>query len=290
LGASAPAVQAQGQRVALPDTPAGRLLGLWLDAFNSRDSVKMDAFVRQYMPEIYDRAPAAFARLMRTNALEVASIAQSQPQHIDAILRGKNDPSGVPPNLHAVFDVPDVAHPTMAKFILATPPPAPCASYTDTPSTAASGANPKDVASMDAIVAALYESISGGACQHRDWDRFRSLFVAGARLIPTVRAPDGKFTTRVQAPDEYVTAVRNGMETNGFFEHETSRTVETFGSISQVFSTYESRRHADDEKPFARGINSIQLLNDGTRWWVVTVYWQAERPDNPIPAAYLKKP
>ena len=49
------------------------------------------------------------------------------------------------------------------------------------------------------------------------------------------------------------------MENNGFFEHEISRTVETFGSISQVFSTYESRRRADDEKPFARGINSIQL-------------------------------
>ena len=69
-----------------------------------------------------------------------------------------------------------------------------------------------------------------------------------------------------------------------------ARTVETFGSISQVFSTYESRRRADDEKPFARGINSIQLLNDGSRWWVVTVYWQGERPNNPIPPAYLKKP
>ena len=143
---------------------------------------------------------------------------------------------------------------------------------------------------MDAIVAAIYDAISGAACQHRDWDRFRSLFAPGARLIPTPTGPDGKVIARVETPDEYVAAVRNGMETNGFFEHEISRTVETFGSISQVFSTYESRRRADDEKPFARGINSIQLLNDGTRWWVVTVYWQGERPNSPIPAAYLKKP
>jgi hypothetical protein len=290
VAASVPCLGAQAPRVALPETPAGRLLGLWLQAFNSHDSTKMDAFVRQYMPDVRDRAPAAFARLMGMHpGLEVASIAQSQPQHIDAILRGLNAAPNITSNLHVTFDVPDIAHPTIANFGLGTPP-AHCESFTDIPATAASGANPKDVASMDAIVAAVYSAISGPACQHRDWDRFRSLFVPGARLIPTVIAPDRKFTTRVESPDDYVASVRNGMEMNGFFEHEISRTVETFGSISQVFSTYESRRHADDEKPFARGINSIQLLNDGSRWWVVTVYWQSERPDNPIPGAYLKKP
>lgn len=291
LAASATVLRAQANGVAVPDTPAGRLLGMWIQAFNSRDSARMDAFVRQYMPDMALRAPAAFARLMTIHpaGLEVASIALSQPQHIDAILRETNASPSLAPNLHATFDVPDVAHPTIINFALGVPP-ASCASYTDIPATAASGANPKDVASMDAIIAALYDAISGDACQHRDWDRFRSLFVSGARLIPTAIGPDRKFITRVESPDEYVAAVRNGMETNGFFEHEISRTVETFGSISQVFSTYESRRRANDDKPFARGINSIQLLNDGSRWWVVTVYWQGERPDNQIPPAYLKKP
>jgi hypothetical protein len=290
LAASASVLQAQSTRMALPDTPAGRLLGMWVQAFNSRDSAKMGAFVGQYMPDVQTRATAAFARLWQTHgALEVVSIAQNQPQHIDAILNETNAPPNPPPNLHATFDVPDIAHPTMANFALGVPL-ASCASFTDTPATAASGADSKDVASMDAIVAAIYDAISGAACQHRDWDRFRSLFVPGARLIPTPTGPEGKVIARVETPDEYVAAVRNGMETNGFFEHEISRTVETFGSISQVFSTYESRRRANDEKPFARGINSIQLLNDGTRWWVVTVYWQGERPNNPIPAAYLKKP
>ena len=290
LAASAPVLQAQSTRVALPDTPAGRLLGMWITAFNSRDSTKMGAFVQQYMPEVQKRSPYVFTRLReRAGDLEVVSIAQNQPQHIDAILRETNAPPNARPNLHAIFDVPDIAHPTMTNFALGTPS-TQCTSFTDTPAAAASGANPKDVASMDAIVAAIYDAISGAACQHRDWDRFRSLFVPGARLIPTPMGPDGKVIARVETPDEYVAAVRNGMETNGFYEHEISRTVETFGSISQVFSTYESRRRADDEKPFARGINSIQLLNDGTRWWVVTVYWQGERPNNPIPAAYLKRP
>ena len=146
------------------------------------------------------------------------------------------------------------------------------------------------MASEDAIVAALYESISGPACQHRDWERFKSLFVPGARLIPTGLNRDRKATARVETPDEYATQAKTGLEDNGFFEHETARTGENFGGIAHAFSTYESRRTANDEKPFARGINSIQLLNDGTRWWVVTVYWQGERPDSPIPAQYLKKP
>jgi hypothetical protein len=70
---------------------------------------------------------------------------------------------------------------------------------------------------------------------------------------------------------------------------EVSRKVDQFGGIAHVFSTYEARRKADDAQLLARGINSIQLFNDGKRWWIVSVYWQAERPDSPIPAAYLPK-
>jgi hypothetical protein len=76
---------------------------------------------------------------------------------------------------------------------------------------------------------------------------------------------------------------------NGFFEREISRITETFGGVTHRFSTYESRRRAEDPTPFARGINSIQLLNDGRRWWVVTVFWDSERPSNPIPARYLPR-
>ena len=148
----------------------------------------------------------------------------------------------------------------------------------------------KDVASQDAIIAALYDVISGPACQTRDWDRFRSLFAPGARLMPTGLNAERKAVVRALTPDEYAAATGSNLERNGFFEREISRTGETFGGITHRFSTYESRRHADDEKPFARGINSIQLLNDGSRWWIVTVYWQAERPDSPIPPQFLKPP
>lgn len=165
-----------------------------------------------------------------------------------------------------------------------------CENYKAPPTSSTGTADPKDVASENAIISALYDVISGPACQHRDWDRFRSLFAPGARLIPTGRRPDGQVTLRAETPDEYATAAQAPLENNGFFEREISRTGETFGAITHRFSTYESRRAANDAKPFARGINSIQLLNDGTRWWIVTVYWQAERPDSPIPDQFLKKP
>jgi hypothetical protein len=63
--------------------------------------------------------------------------------------------------------------------------------------------------------------------------------------------------------------------------------MEQYGSVVHVFSTYDSKKKLEDEKPFMRGINSIQLWNDGKRWWVVSVFWQAETVDNPIPGKYL---
>ena len=150
-------------------------------------------------------------------------------------------------------------------------------------------ANPKDVASLDSIMKAVYEVISGDAGQKRDWDRFRSLFHKDAKLIPTGKnAQTGVTAARFMTPDDYVT--RNGpvLERDGFHERELARHVDLYGNIAQVFSTYHAFRKADDKTPFLRGINSFQLLNDGKRWWVISIYWQAETPDNKIPEKYLK--
>ena len=150
-------------------------------------------------------------------------------------------------------------------------------------------ANPADVASVDAIIASLYDVISGPAGQARDWNRFRSLFAPGARLIPTRRAPGAPPRPGVLTPDEYAQRAGPSLTQNGFFEHEIGRSIDRFGAIAQLFSAYESKRTASDAKPFARGINSIQLFDDGTRWYVVTIYWDGERPDNPIPEKYLRR-
>lgn len=162
-------------------------------------------------------------------------------------------------------------------------PPAPTADTAPRPA-----ANPADVASPDAILKSLYDVISGPAGQPRNWDRFRSLFVPHARLIPTGSRPDGGASAVVFGVEDYIKRAGPGLEKDGFFEVEIHRTTEAYGHIMHAFSTYESRRTASpSEKPFARGINSIQLLRDGGRYWVVSIYWDAERPGNEIPAKYL---
>jgi hypothetical protein len=153
--------------------------------------------------------------------------------------------------------------------------------------TTTPAANPADVATLDAILAAVYDSISGAKGKARNWDRFRSLFVPGARLIPTFKRPTGEITTRVLTPEEFITSSGKFMEEQGFFEQSIANHVETFGNIAQVFSVYEGRHDTADPKPFVRGINSIQLMNDGKRWWVVTIFWQPEDAANPLPQKYL---
>jgi len=143
---------------------------------------------------------------------------------------------------------------------------------------------------MEGILAAVYDVISGPAGQERDWDRMRSLFVPGARLIPAVYRSDSVPSVRMMDVEQYIAQVGPRLESSGFFEREIARRVERYGGVVHVFSTYESRRALSDPVPFARGINSIQLWFDGRRWWIVTIYWEGERPGNPIPPAYLRSP
>ena len=148
-------------------------------------------------------------------------------------------------------------------------------------------ADPKDVSSPEAIIAAVYDVISGPAGQKRNWDRMRTLFVPDARMIPTGKRSTGESTRRVLTVEEYITSSGPFLEKDGFFETEIGKKTEQFGNIVHVFSTYESKRTLADEKPFMRGINSFQLWYDGKRWWVITIFWQSESKDTPIPDKYI---
>ena len=155
-----------------------------------------------------------------------------------------------------------------------------------------SKANPSDVESIDAIITAAYDSISGLPGK-RDWNRERSLFIPGARLIPTAEnageiSLGGEITPHMLDIDGFIARVGDYLEKNGFFEREIARRTEQFGQMAHVWSTYESRHNEDDPEPFMRGINSVQLFNDGKRWWIVSIYWQQENASAPIPQEYLR--
>jgi hypothetical protein len=149
-------------------------------------------------------------------------------------------------------------------------------------------AKPDDVKSVDSLMAALYDVISGPPGE-RDWNRFRSLFMSNARLTSAGKSPDGAVHVRPNSVEDYVRLGGGYFLKNGFFEKSIVNNIQTFGTVTQVFSSYESR-HALGEAPFARGINSIQMVNDGKRWWIVNILWDEERPDNPLPKEFAAKP
>jgi tetratricopeptide (TPR) repeat protein len=144
-----------------------------------------------------------------------------------------------------------------------------------------------DVKSIDAILAALYDVISGEKGEKRDWDRFRNLFIKEAQLMPSGKGKNGKVGYRVLSPEDYIQNAGKFLEEQGFFEVEMSRKTEAYGSLVHAYSTYKAYHSKTDAEPFARGINSIQLMNDGQRWWVVSIYWLAETEALPLPKKYL---
>ena len=151
-------------------------------------------------------------------------------------------------------------------------------------------ARSEDVATLDGLMAAVYDVISGDAGEERDWDRFRSLFHPElGRLMAVGPRREGGFGVRAMRPEDYVASAGAFFAQEGFYESELARRTERFGHIAHAFSTYESRRAPGDE-PFARGINSFQMLWDGERWWVLSIFWDQETDELPIPEEYLSSP
>lgn len=145
------------------------------------------------------------------------------------------------------------------------------------------------VQTLDSTIETLYGVISGKKGQERNWELFKYLFHPEAKLIPTGKNQAGAIGATFMTPEDYISRAGKMLIESGFFEKEIHRTVDTFGNITQIFSTYNSFNNESMETPFMRGINSIQLLNDGKRWWIISIYWMQESPENPIPERYLPK-
>ena len=105
--------------------------------------------------------------------------------------------------------------------------------------------------------------------------------------MPTRRDTSGKITATMLSVDDYIQGSQRFFDKEGFYENPVANRIEQWDRLAHVWSTYESR-HAKGEKPFARGINSFQLMFDGSRWWVVNIYWESEDAAHPLPEKYLK--
>lgn len=140
---------------------------------------------------------------------------------------------------------------------------------------------PADVATLDGIIAAFYDVVSGPAGTPRDWGRDSTLYTAGLRFV-------SQGDSGWQSVDHAAYARRSGpFLARGFFEREIHREIHRFGDMAQVFSTYEWARPAADGPERGRGINSIELIWAQGRWWITYAQWTADRPEHPIPPRFL---
>ncbi|MEJ2483550.1 MAG: nuclear transport factor 2 family protein [Gemmatimonadota bacterium] len=146
-------------------------------------------------------------------------------------------------------------------------------------------AAPEDVGSIDAIIAAFYDVVSGPAGEKRDWARDSTLYVPGIRFVVVSRSEEGELVARSFDHGTWASGSNDSLE-RGFHEHEIHRVTRRFGPIADVFSNYEWRTVAIGPIE-GRGINSLQLFHDGRRWWITGATWASEEEGTPIPDAYL---
>ncbi len=139
-----------------------------------------------------------------------------------------------------------------------------------------------DTATIDGILHALYDVISGPAGAPRDWARLHALYYPQARLVPVRATTDGDVTGESLDVASYVESRAPFFAAHPFHEVELERTVTRYGALAHVWSTYEARA-TPDGPPLFRGANSLQLLRQGDRWWVLSVTWQPERPGSEPP-------
>jgi hypothetical protein len=183
----------------------------------------------------------------------------------------------LPPNHPQVPQMP-ANHPDVGR-----PPPVPAEPKDSGEPVVVPQPNPEDVKSIDSIVKAYYASLCGAKGQGRDWNRLRSLMFPDMRFITTRPMDNNLYAPMILSLEQFIAVNTTYFERGGYFERESHRKVDQFGTIAQVFSTYESRHDVNEPVPYSRGINSMQLLNDGSRWWIVNIVWDYEREDNPLP-------
>jgi hypothetical protein len=144
-------------------------------------------------------------------------------------------------------------------------------------------ARPEDVSSIEAIIKADYEAISGGVGVPRQWARDLTLYDPNARFISVYREPKtGQLTPWTPTLQEYADDADAHFVSEGFTEHELAHKIYRFGNVATVLSSYEGKLASG--KLYSRGVNIYQLYYADKRWWISSVSWDAENFINPIPA------
>lgn len=143
-------------------------------------------------------------------------------------------------------------------------------------------ARPDDVTTIEGIVKASYEVISGAPGVPRDWARDRTLFDPNSHSVGIEVDPKtGAVTAKSVTEQEYADEADAGMVKAGFTERELNHVIHRYGNVATVLSSYETRTAASPN--VSHGMNIFQLYFDGSRWWILSMVWDEQRPGNPQP-------
>jgi retinol-binding protein 3 len=108
---------ARAAAIAVPDTPAGRVLQAWLDAFDSGDAAKIAAYCKKYAPE--DDAEGWLDFYQHTGGVDLVAVDKSERLHIEFRVKDR----GTPITGLGKIDVDDGPTPRVANFGLRPIPP-----------------------------------------------------------------------------------------------------------------------------------------------------------------------
>lgn len=148
----------------------------------------------------------------------------------------------------------------------------------------------ENLSTVDGIIHALYDVISGPVGEERNWNDFRNLFAENARMYVAVPDKDKGATLSFVTPEDYAERNKTRFADIGFNEDELYRITNTYGAGTQVFSTYESHfTNKNGEEEITKGINNIQLYFDGDRYYIVSIFWDANAKNIQVPERYLPK-
>ncbi len=144
-----------------------------------------------------------------------------------------------------------------------------------------------NVSSIDSIVSSIYQVISGKKGEDRDWELHKTIFHPEARIISNYVDENGEYQISFLTVDEYMEKYRTYFKNINLYEKDSNREIEIFNNMAHVFSTFESYKSPDDPDPVNIGTASIQLYNDGERWYVLNMYYKNETEKDKVPDKYL---
>lgn len=129
-----------------------------------------------------------------------------------------------------------------------------------------------------AMIRSLYEALNWGPDKAPGWDAFKACFHETARLYPSARPMEA---LSVDAFVERMDAQRQSGNLASFSETMLGEDVLVFGNVAVAFSAYETLMNDGDT---SRGLNAFHLAHDGNEWKVLSLAWDNESADLPLPS------